>query len=81
MCLCGPAVILRSAQTDPLNPKPITEDLSSVPPQAGALIGGGSGTLAGARAAIGWLSGDQMGLPGSSRLPLGQSRWLPCRLV
>lgn len=40
MCLCGAVVILHFAQTDPLNPKPITEDLSSVPLQAGFLIGG-----------------------------------------
>lgn len=30
MCLCGAVVILHFAQMDPLNPKPITEDLSSV---------------------------------------------------
>lgn len=77
MCLCGAVVISRFAQMDPLNPKPITADLSSVPPQAAFLIGGCSGTLGGARAAIGRLSGDQLGLLGSSRLPVGQSHWSP----
>lgn len=40
MCLCGAVVILRFAQMDPLNPKPITADLSSVPLQAAFLTGG-----------------------------------------
>lgn len=47
MCLCGAVVILHFAQMDPLNPKPITEDLSGVPLQAGSLIGGCKHTFRG----------------------------------
>lgn len=71
MCVCGAVVILQFAQMDPLNPKPITEDLPSGPLQPGVLIGGFL------RPAIGCLSGDQLGLVGSSRLLVGQSPWLP----
>lgn len=45
MCLCGAVVILHFTQMDPLNPKPITGDLSSVLLQASLPIGGCNNTL------------------------------------
>lgn len=47
MCLCGAVVILHFTQMDPLNPKPITGDLSSVLLQASLPIGGCNNTLRG----------------------------------
>lgn len=47
MCLCGAVVILHVTQMDPLNPKPISEDLFSLLLQAGLPIGGCNNTFRG----------------------------------
>lgn len=77
MCRCGAVVILHFVQMDPLNPKPITGDLSSGPLQAGFLIGGCNHTFGGLPAAIGQSPGGQLGLVGAGRLPVALSHWLP----